>query len=81
MTSGNGDLVREVTMGNVRRHVRAAMLTGCEPADLLAEVIRTHELNPVEARLAAIMVRYYASLAKLGMPERSPSGRSDQSSL
>jgi hypothetical protein len=78
MSSDNGDLVREATMGNVRRHVRAATLTGCKPADLLREVITTYDLNPVEARLAATMVRYYSSLASKSEPGRPASVPRDQ---
>jgi hypothetical protein len=57
------------------------MLTGCDPAELLAEVVRTYELNPVEARLAQIMVRYYGGLANRSASQRTTSGRPDPSQM
>jgi hypothetical protein len=81
MEPGNGDLVREATMGRVRSHVRAAMLTGCDPDDLVAEVVRTYDLNRVEAGMAEIMVRYYGSLASRGKSRRATSGRSDRGEM
>ena len=56
MGSDNGDLVREATMRRVRRHIRAGIEIGRDPADLTDEVIRTYDLSSAEAGLAKTMV-------------------------
>jgi hypothetical protein len=59
MGTGNGDLVREATMRQVRHYVRAGIADGRDPGELAVEVIRTYDLTPVEAGLARTMISNY----------------------
>jgi len=75
MGSGNGDLVREATMRRVRRHIRTGIAAGQDPWDLTDEVIRSHDLTPVEAGLAKTMIRSQLGGRGTGARQRDASDR------